>query len=432
VGTVGTEINAGQMIDFLFIRRFPGEPLPSDVRKSAAQHDEQQKRVDSAKRGASINFGPSFFTQLPKIAALVQPVMSRAETEQRQQQQAKRAERQHRADIYRTELNAMSYAEIESAYRDEIAKQDAEVKDEIERQLESPSGGPARALREWAHPEESPPDFQHYAMLAYWTASDCVALFLGKNPAWINSPSILASFAHTELGAEYGKLTETVRRAVEVGDLEKRAKPADVIKWARLIKLRLPTELSELFPMDGPDQFTSAALDGGVPTIGRRDHYEELQRAYNELSERSQVSMQSLGDQHKVHMNSLTANFEKALAEIRQHYTARLEEAHTERATANKETEALRTHLEKSGQDKPLQTRERESLRLIALLGAIQGFEYDPNKNNAAASQISIALENLGLGLSDDAIRGHLKAGAEMLPGDWRERFKKKPNSGSR
>jgi hypothetical protein len=80
------------------------------------------------------------------------------------------------------------------------------------------------------------------------------------------------------------------------------------------------------------------------------------------------------------------------------------------------------------GENRPLATRERESLDSILLVGAIRGYGY-PAKRNSASSRISGDLALLGLDLSDDTVRTHLKRAAEPLRPDWRARLGLSPNA---
>lgn len=59
---------------------------------------------------------------------------------------------------------------------------------------------------------------------------------------------------------------------------------------------------------------------------------------------------------------------------------------------------------------------------------AIKGYTYDPvaPPRGSIVPEIVSDLASLGIPLSDDTVRKHLKAGAEMLPPDWQAGQRKK------
>jgi len=66
--------------------------------------------------------------------------------------------------------------------------------------------------------------------------------------------------------------------------------------------------------------------------------------------------------------------------------------------------------------DKP-GTRVRETLYKIIIGMAIRGYRYDPStKRGTAVPEIVNDLEALGVAVSDDTVRKHLKAAAQLLP----------------
>jgi hypothetical protein len=70
-------------------------------------------------------------------------------------------------------------------------------------------------------------------------------------------------------------------------------------------------------------------------------------------------------------------------------------------------------------EEKPLLTRERESLLKLVVGLAIKGFDYNPAANkNGAIGQIVASLEGLGLNMSDETVRKYLKEAAALLPGN--------------
>lgn len=72
--------------------------------------------------------------------------------------------------------------------------------------------------------------------------------------------------------------------------------------------------------------------------------------------------------------------------------------------------------------NKPLGTKERDTLLKIILGMAIKGYAYDPNaKRSSAAKEISDDLLSLGMSIDDDTVRNHLNRAKSIFG---------KPNSG--
>lgn len=66
--------------------------------------------------------------------------------------------------------------------------------------------------------------------------------------------------------------------------------------------------------------------------------------------------------------------------------------------------------------DKPVETRERESMLKLILGMAIKGYGYDPSANKTGtATEIAGDLAQCGLALSDDTVRSYLQKAAQHL-----------------
>jgi hypothetical protein len=79
--------------------------------------------------------------------------------------------------------------------------------------------------------------------------------------------------------------------------------------------------------------------------------------------------------------------------------------------------------------DKPLHTKERESLLKISIGLAVGGYGYNPaEKRSPIVKEIIDDMAEVGISLSVDTLRKFLRAGAEFLPSErGEERPQKKP-----
>lgn len=75
----------------------------------------------------------------------------------------------------------------------------------------------------------------------------------------------------------------------------------------------------------------------------------------------------------------------------------------------------------KGEQDKPLSSRERDTLLTLIAAMAKEGYKHDPrNRANSAVSEILADVQRAGLSISDQTIRDKLKDAWELLPGNPR------------
>lgn len=89
--------------------------------------------------------------------------------------------------------------------------------------------------------------------------------------------------------------------------------------------------------------------------------------------------------------------------------------------TRDEEIQRLRNEIAElqaslSSVDKPINTRQRESMLKLILGMAIAGYRYDPAaRRNDSVSEIAGDLAQCGLPLSDDTVREYLQEAAQQL-----------------
>ena len=72
-------------------------------------------------------------------------------------------------------------------------------------------------------------------------------------------------------------------------------------------------------------------------------------------------------------------------------------------------------------QERPLMTRERESLLKIIIATAVDGLGYDPDeKRSPIPQQLADTMQLLEIGLDVDTVRKKLKEAAQFLPSNWK------------
>lgn len=285
---------------------------------------------------------------------------------------------QEEAEAYKATLESKSKAEIEQLVAEERR---AEI-EEKKRRLEAEERG------RFFHQPHARADFDHYCRCSYWTLDEAVALSFGKNPEIVNWKTVAPLVAMSAFAHQYGRLRDLAMRAVSSQQLFERMYPTTFLAWARQTGISVDANL------------TARALASGIPLKGWRDLYEDLAATYKaDQTERARQQVELGRAEQRI------ATLEQALAD----------------ATKRQE-QAIAT--------KTLGTRERENLQLIAFLGAVKGYGYDPQLKTEAARNMEADTDKLGMRFTDDRIRHHLKEGFERLPPDWRTRLGLKPSSG--
>jgi hypothetical protein len=262
---------------------------------------------------------------------------------------------------------------------------------------------------EAAHPFNQPyakADFGHWAKLAYWKVDEGIALLLGRAPTslvWdsvkgISSPVIW----------QFARIREVATRAVSYKQLYDPGYPGSFIIWAKRFDFPVPVELEEKVVAYGHfigDWYTN---------------YQSLKANYDELRVQSAASsakalevLKKTGDDWTKLYNQLrdstNANHQSAMGIIG-----------AKNETIKKlsaEVERLRNEQAAPAPVKQLGQREGDSLRKLVIGMAVAAYKYDPNAGRTSIiAEIVSDLENLGLTLSDDTVRKHLGAAADLLP----------------
>ena len=110
-----------------------------------------------------------------------------------------------------------------------------------------------------------------------------------------------------------------------------------------------------------------------------------------------------------------------------------LREAKSEIDTLRQQQQANQDNLQVNGSDKPLDTKERDSVLKLLIAMAVGGYGYDPRQSRTPVTKdIQDDIQALGLSMDGDTVRKYLKKGAELISPDALENLIRKPNSGKR
>ena len=272
-------------------------------------------------------------------------------------------------DACRTELEALSADELTARYSAERAAEAAEMRAKAD-----------RAERDrFFHQPWAVADFEHWAKAAHWTLDEAIALSFGKAPERVRWPNVQEMTAISPFAFQYSRRRDLALRAIQWKQLYDPVLPGIFLAWAKRLSFDLPLELE------------AAVTARGVRVADWQSLFEELKQSYDALS----------ADLRKQQGDWLSA------VAGRDEIIARLE---SRLAEASNTSSAM--------SDKPLGTRERESLLKLLVGMAIGGYGFDPSASRSEqVTAIASDLAEQGIPLDVDTVRKWLKAAAELLPG---------------
>ncbi|RVU36698.1 hypothetical protein EOI86_16115 [Hwanghaeella grinnelliae] len=206
-------------------------------------------------------------------------------------------------------------------------------------------------------------DFDYWTKMPHWTLDEAVALSFGKSPKVVNKNSLSKFHGSTaSFVKEYEKTLELAQRAIPWKKLFDPVMPSLFIKWAKDTDVPLPEELVERVEARSGKQL-------------------DWQEMYQALLEKNNNNVKTA--------NEIIAEKDRILAE-----------------------------LQSQGGEKPLRTREKESLLKLVIGMALAGYAYDPSaKRSGVPQEIADDLARKGIQLDVDTVRKWLKEAKDLAPG---------------
>lgn len=96
-------------------------------------------------------------------------------------------------------------------------------------------------------------DIDFFARAAYWESEEAAALFLGRDPNYLNHKKIKDLRHSSRIGREFQKLTVLLTRAYRFNQIFSPDRPDKYIRWARQFQISVPAELEERLVEFGHD-----------------------------------------------------------------------------------------------------------------------------------------------------------------------------------
>jgi hypothetical protein len=248
---------------------------------------------------------------------------------------------------------------------------------------------------------QSAADFEYWAKVPVWSLDEAIALSFGKNPDQVDWESIEIYRDVSLIAQNFWNCRRLVLRYQAIGRLSDPTYPRDFIEWAHQTETEIPIALVEAV-----SKRWHQAVDWRQYCYDQKAYYDDQIGKWKSALEALHAERQELADV----VDGLT----KAIAE-RDNSISQLRECQHFLEIARGEAESdnyLRP-------DKPLHTKERESLLKIAIGLAVGGYRYDPaEKRSSVVKEMIDDMADAGISLSVDTLRKFLRAGAEFLPSE--------------
>lgn len=317
-----------------------------------------------------------------------------------QEQQAKCREEMA---AYEAELERMSPAEIRGLVEQEKSKQADELKAKAERE---------EMARFFMRPNARA-DFDHWTKATYWTLDEAVALLFGKAPELVNWEKIKVYVNVSPFALQYSRVWDLARRASQWQQLSDPVSPGTILAWAKRNRIAVPQELE------------TAVIAHGHQVVDWKTLYDQSQTELKATREaaKSEIEKSLAFAQTEAEKSIKVAKEE--VEKIRQRAEAELNQKDYQIFGLTKERDDLSARVTEAEiqlsktetAQRPLKTRERDSLLKLVIGLAIGGYKYDPSaKRNNAIADIANDLDTNGVHLDEDTIRKWLQEAAQQLP----------------
>jgi len=276
-------------------------------------------------------------------------------------------------------LSDMNEDELDAEYRIAQSEVAAAQKARLERESAE------RKRQEARLPINRPADFGFWAKFPFWTVEEAVALVLERDPKHCNGEAVRTYMQISPTAQTFARTLELAKRAVAMSQLTDGTTPGAFLAWAKRYALPVPSELEAevarygAFIGDWKTLFDAAVV--------QRDNALEREKKLSEMLAQVRSEMEKLSSSA-----SATAEMAKQVF----------------------------------NPPKEPDPREVDTLRRLCIGLAIGGYSYDPaERRSSVVPEMVGDLERLGLTVSDDTVRKHLRAGLAMLPQNWRDGWRK-------
>lgn len=281
---------------------------------------------------------------------------------------------------YRAEILALPSEELNTLVEKEREKQRSEFAAKIERE----------ERERFFNQPLARADFDHWSKAAHWTLDEAVALSFGKAPERVNWERV-KPLAHVSAFAfQYRRRRDLALRAKQWKQLFDPVLPGFFLAWAKRTDLEVSPDLE------------ASVTARGILVADWKTHYEDLKAKYDEL--------------HRTWGHNYD-ELHKRWMEICEDKNRMIADLHQQLADADVKAGSAQSIIPSDQPEKPLSTRERDSLLKLVIGMAVGGYGFEPGASRSEqTAAIATDLATSGVALDVDTVRKWLKQASELLP----------------
>jgi hypothetical protein len=247
-------------------------------------------------------------------------------------------------------------------------------------------------------------DFGHWSKADNWTIDEGIALCLGRDPTYVSWERVQREVETSKFAFKYSRLRDLAMRSVQQGNLPDPVVPGMFVAWAERMDALIAPELK------------AALAARGAEAVNWEAAYDKILYELADSEEKVRSLEKSLAEA-LARAEELTTRTNEASLNDDQ-FTESLRETIEQRDIARSQLAALQSKIDVELQlDKPVSTRERETMLKLIIGMAVQGYAHDPKAvRSKATTEIASDLNRLEIGLEADTVRKWLREAANMLP----------------
>jgi hypothetical protein len=237
-------------------------------------------------------------------------------------------------------------------------------------------------------------DFAYWSKAAHWTLDEAIALSFGRAPEVVTWKQVEPYLRVSPFAFEYQRRRELALRAVVWQQLFDPVLPGIFLAWAKRSDFSIPPELE------------AAVTARGIQVADWQSLYKELKEKFDTETAKWCTLCKRLNaqlDEQRQRDAALVQEYEESVEQLK----SQIKELHEQHE---------RTKIVQSP-ERPLSTRERNSLLSLVIGMAVSGYRYDPKASRSEqTSEIASDLAKVGVPLDADTVRKWLKEASDLLP----------------
>lgn len=294
-------------------------------------------------------------------------------------------------EAYRKELAALTFDELAARFEEEQRREGEQLWQRLDREEQE----------RFFNQPHAQADYDHWSKAAHWTLDEAIALSFGRAPEVVRWERLQSL---TELGSpfvyQYARRRDLALRAKTWKQLYDPVLPGFFLAWAKRTDIAVPPELTAAVEKRGVQVADwKSNYDDALATLNsQKESYEKQVAGWREAFDKAKAA---LNENHTEWM-AIAADKNQQIAELEARIAS---------------LEQLPPEASQIPAEKPLRTRERDSLLKLVIGMAVKGYVYDPKAARSdSVAEIVKDLALVGVPLDDDTVRKWLREAAELLP----------------